>query len=70
MTRTKKRKLEDEKQNLSNVVKIPLEKKASNFLKPTSVITKVKGNDAEKRKEMYLKSKADQRFVFFKVLII
>ncbi|XP_050538926.1 inner centromere protein-like [Daktulosphaira vitifoliae] len=60
MTRTKKRKLEEEKQNNSNIIRVPLEKQVSNFLKPTDVIFKNKGNEAEKRKEMYLKSKADQ----------
>ncbi|XP_050423080.1 inner centromere protein A-like isoform X2 [Adelges cooleyi] len=63
MTRTKKRKIEKEEQNTVNVIRVPLEKQVTLLAKPIEVAQPTihdKVNEAEKRKEKYLKSKADQ----------
>lgn len=68
LTRTMKRKLQEE--NLigakkTNVNQVPLEQKISTPLKSMECVLQtphqIRENEAEKRKEMYLKSKADQR---------
>lgn len=68
MTRTKKRKLQEENQIVkkTNVIHVPLEQQISTPLKPIEDVSQtphqVRENEAEKRKELYLKSKADQRY--------
>lgn len=69
MTRTKKRKLQEENQIIvkkTNVIHVPLEQQISTPLKPSEdvlqTIHQVRENEAEKRKELYLRSKADQRY--------
>lgn len=70
MTRTKKRKLQEENQIVvkkTNVIHVPLEKQISTPLKPIEDVVQtphqIRENEAEKRKEMFLKSKADQRYI-------
>lgn len=69
MTRTMKRKLLEENQieaKKTNVIHVPLEKQISTPLKPLEEISSltphlIRENEAEKRKERYLKSKANQK---------
>lgn len=68
LTRTMKRKLQEENPNGAkkpNVNQVPLEQKVSTPLKTLESVSQtphqIRENEAEKRKEMYLKSKADQR---------
>ncbi|XP_025207670.1 inner centromere protein-like [Melanaphis sacchari] len=69
MTRTMKRKLQEENNidaKKTNVVYVPLEKQTATPVKPlednlSQTPHQIRENEAEKRKELYLKSKADQR---------
>lgn len=67
MTRTMKRKLQEENQiaaKKTNVVHVPLEKILTPFKPIEDVLQtphQIRENEAEKRKELYLKSKADQK---------
>lgn len=69
MTRTMKRKLQEDNNidaKKTNVLHVPLEKQTSTPIKPLEDLVlqtphQVRENEAEKRKELYLKSKADQR---------
>ncbi|KAL5234941.1 hypothetical protein ACI65C_002351 [Semiaphis heraclei] len=69
MTRTMKRKLQEENNidaKKTNVLYVPLEKQISTPVKlledlQTQTPHQIRENEAEKRKELYLKSKADQR---------
>lgn len=70
MTRTMKRKLLEENQTeakKTNVIHVPLEKQESIPLKPLEEIIStphlIRENEAEKRKERYLKSKANQKYL-------
>jgi len=69
MTRTMKRKLQEESQieaKKTNVVHVLLEKQISTPIKPLedlAGIHQARENNAEKRKELYLKSKADQKYL-------
>jgi len=69
MTRTLKRKIQNENQinaKKTNVVHVLLEKKISTPVKPLedlAGIHQARENNAEKRKELYLKSKADQKYL-------
>lgn len=71
MTRTMKRKLQEESQIVAkktNVIRVPLEKQISTPLKPSEDVVlqtphQIRENEAEKRKELFLKSKADQRYL-------
>lgn len=69
ITRTMKRKLQEENQiaaKKSNVVHVPLEKKLTPFKQIEDVLQtphQIRENEAEKRKELYLKSKADQKYI-------
>lgn len=66
MTRTMKRKILDENQigaKKTNAVRVPLEQ-ISTPLKPSDDLLtprQVRENEAEKRKELYLKTKADKK---------
>ncbi|VVC29157.1 Hypothetical protein CINCED_3A004368 [Cinara cedri] len=69
-TRTKKRKLQEENQmaeicvKKANVIHVPLEIQTSTPNKPLDVPQtphQIRENEAEKRKELYLKSKADKK---------
>lgn len=70
MTRTMKRKLQEENNidaKKPNVLYVPLEKQISTPGKSLEDIQaqtphQIRENEAEKRKELYLKSKADQRY--------
>ncbi|XP_050438721.1 inner centromere protein isoform X2 [Adelges cooleyi] len=59
VTRTKKRKIDED----NEVLRVPLEKQISTPLKPVETLTphQIRENGAEKRKELYLKHKADQK---------
>jgi hypothetical protein len=68
LTRTMKRKLQEENPNgakKSNVKHVPLEQIVSTPLKTLDCLSQtphqIRENEAEKRKEIFLKSKADQR---------
>ncbi|CAH1709420.1 unnamed protein product [Aphis gossypii] len=69
MTRTMKRKLQEENNidaKKTNVLYVPLEKQISTPVKPvedhlSQTPHQIRENEAEKRKELYLKTKADQR---------
>lgn len=67
MTRTMKRKLQEENNiDAKKINVVPLEKQISTPLKPPNdVLTphQVRENEAEKRKELYLKAKADQKYL-------
>jgi len=70
MTRTMKRKLQEENHTVTkktNVVHVPLEKQISTPLKPIEDVLQtphqIRENEAEQRKELYLKSRADQKYL-------
>lgn len=69
ITRTMKRKLQEENQiaaKKTNVVHVPLEKISTPFKPIEDVLQtphQIRENEAEKRKELYLKSKADQKYI-------
>lgn len=71
MTRTMKRKLQEDNNidaKKTNVLHVPLEKQIFTPKKPLKDILsptphQVRENEAEKRKELHLKSKADQRYL-------
>lgn len=73
MTRTMKRKIVEENQidaKKPNVMRVPLEKQISTPLKPLDDLAlltphQIRENEAEKRKELYLKSKSDKRYLHF-----
>lgn len=70
MTRTMKRKLQEENNidaKKTNVLYVPLEKQISTPGKSLEDLQsqtphQIRENEAEKRKELHLKSKADQRY--------
>lgn len=76
VTRTMKRKLQEDNQvdaKKTNVVHVLLEKQISTPLKPIDDLLQqtphqIRENEAEKRKEIYLKNKADQKYFNFYVL--
>jgi len=71
MTRTMKRKLQEENNidaKKTNVLYVPLEKQISTPGKSLEDLQaqtphQIRENEAEKRKELYLKSKADQKYL-------
>lgn len=69
MTRTKKRKLQEENQ----ISEVPLEKQISTSHKPSDqvfTVYQIRENEAKKRKEMILRSKANQKYLYFIKLLI
>lgn len=73
LTRTLKRKLKEDNKidaKKTNVVHVLLEKQISTPLKPIEDLFQqtphqIRENEAEKRKELYLKTKADQKYFNF-----
>lgn len=77
MTRTTKRKLQEENyigSKKTNVIHVPLEHQLSTPLKPLDDLLptphQVRENNAEKRKELYLKAKANQKYLLYNIIFI